>query len=65
MVVVGVVVMVMLVVIVAVPALWPACCHALLVMWCCHVVVAVVSVYGVGCWPLSTIESSGSCGLWC
>ena len=64
-VVVGVVVVVLLVVVVAVLALWPARCRAVLVMWRCHVVVAVVSVCGVGREPLSTVESSGSRGLWC
>ena len=64
-VVVGVVVVVFLVVVVAVLALWRARCHALLVTWRCHVVVAVVSVYGVGHEPLSTVESSGGHGLWC
>ena len=64
-VVVGVVVVVLLVVVVAVLALWRACRRALLVMWRCHIVVAVVSVYGVGCEPLSTVESGGGRGLWC
>ena len=64
-VVVGVVVVVLLVVVVAVVALWPARCCALLVMWHCHVVVAVVSVYGVGREPLLTVKSGGGRGLWC
>ena len=64
-VVVDVVVVVLLVVVVAVLALWPARCRALLVTWRCHVVVAVVSMYGVGREPLSTVESGGGCGLWC
>ena len=64
-VVVVVVVVVLLVVVVAILALWPARCCALLVTWHCHIVVAVVSVYGVGHEPLSTVESGGSCGLWC
>ena len=61
--VVGVVVVVLFVV--AVLTLWPARCRALLVTWRCHVVVAVVSVYGVGREPLSTVESGGGRGLWC
>ena len=64
-VVVGVVVVVLLVVVVAVLTLWPAHCRAFLVTWRCHIVVAVVSVYGVGHEPLSTVESGGGCGLWC
>ena len=64
-VVVGVVVVVLLVVVVAVLALWRARCRALLATWRCHVVVAVVSVYGVGREPLSTVESGGGRGLWC
>ena len=65
MVVVGVVVVVLLVVVVAILVLWHARCHALLVTWRCHVVVAVVSVYGVGRELLSMVESSGGHGLWC
>ena len=64
-VVMGVVVVVMLVVVVAVLVLWPACCCALPVMWHCYVIVAVVSVYGVGHGLLLMVESSGGHGLWC
>ena len=64
-VVVSVVVVVLLVVVVAVLVLWRALCRALLVTWRCHVVVAVVSVYGIGREPLSTVESGGGRGLWC
>ena len=66
-VVVGVMVVVLLVVVVAVLALWPACCCALLVTWRCHIVVAVVSVYGVGREPLSMVDFSehdGRDGIW-
>ena len=48
------------VVVVAVLVLWPARCRALLVTWHCHVVVAVVSVYSVGCELLLTVESGRS-----
>ena len=49
----------------AVLALWPARCCTVLVTWRCHVVVAVVSVRGVGRDPLSMVESGGGRGLWC